>query len=232
MHRGYVKVWRKIEDSGLLQVPNTLALFMFLLLNATHKDKKVGTNTGIVELKRGQFIGGRIMLAARLEQTEREIRTSVDRLVALDIISVQSTNKYSLYTIENYSKYQDVEANLQNNVQQNDQQTTINRPADDQQTTTKQELNNLRNKDIPPIAMLMAMGLSESLAKDWLKVRKLKDKAATQRAFNAVKKKSDAGGYTFERAIEICVERSWADFDASWVKDETTKQQPAVKDWT
>jgi len=56
MQRGYIKVWRKIEDSGLLHMPNTLALFMFILMKAMHKDCKVGTSTGVVELKRGQYI--------------------------------------------------------------------------------------------------------------------------------------------------------------------------------
>lgn len=118
---------------------------MHLLLNATHKDRKVGTSNGVVELKRGQFISGRIALAARLEQTERQVRTSLTRLEELGIISIQTTNKFSIYTIENYSKYQDVDIA---NDQQNDQQETSKRPANDQQTTTKQELNNLNIKEL------------------------------------------------------------------------------------
>lgn len=136
MNRGYVKVWRKIEDSGLMQMPNTLALFLHLLFNATHKSRKLGTPTGIVELKRGQYVSGRIELSHKLKQSEREIRTSLSRLVDLSIISIETTNRYSIYTIENYGIYQDSD-------QQNDQQATIKRPADDQQTTTKQECNNL-----------------------------------------------------------------------------------------
>lgn len=144
MNRGYVKVWRKIEDSGLIQLPNTLALFMHLLLNATHKDRKVGTPTGVIELKRGQYISGRIELAGRLKQTEQQIRTSLKRLEDLEIITIKSTNKFSVYTIENYSKYQDEQ--LSDN-QQSNQQVTNNQPADNQQTTTKQELNNLNIKE-------------------------------------------------------------------------------------
>jgi hypothetical protein len=140
MNRGYVKVWRKIEDSGLIQLPNTLALFMHLLLNATHKDRKVGTTTGVIELKRGQFISGLHKLSSKLEQSDRQIRTSVDRLVKLGIISVQATNKYSIYTIENYGLYQDSDT-------QNDKETTNNRHSNDKETTTKQELNNINIKE-------------------------------------------------------------------------------------
>ena len=56
MHRGYIKVWRKVQDSGLMQMPNTLALFMHILFSATHKDIKVGTSTGIIDLQSGQYI--------------------------------------------------------------------------------------------------------------------------------------------------------------------------------
>jgi hypothetical protein len=143
MERGYIKVWRKLEDSGLLQMPNTLALFIYILMHAMHKDRKVGTSTGVINLKRGQYISGRKALAADLEQSEREIRTSLQRLIDLEIITVETTNRYSVYTIENYNKYQDSD-------QHNDQQTTgteaNKRPANDQQTTTNKELKNLRNK--------------------------------------------------------------------------------------
>jgi hypothetical protein len=144
MNRGYVKVWRKIEDSGLIQLPNTLALFMHLLLNATHKDKKMGTPTGVIELKRGQYVSGRIALASKLKQTQQQIRTSLKRLEELEIITIESTNKFSVYTIENYSKYQD---DTREDNQQINQQATNKQPTDNQQTTTKQELNNLNTKE-------------------------------------------------------------------------------------
>jgi biotin operon repressor len=141
LNRGYVKVWRKIEDSGLIQLPNTLALFMHILLRATHKDTKRGTTTGVIELKRGQFISGIHKLSEALEQTERQIRTSIDRLVKLGIITVKATNKYSVYTIENYSLYQD-------NDTLNDKQTTDKEQSNDKETTTKQEFNNLNIKEL------------------------------------------------------------------------------------
>lgn len=143
MQRGYVKVWRKIEDSGLIQIPNTLALFMYILLNATYKDRKVGTPTGVVELKRGQYISGRIELAKKLKQTEQQIRTSLKRLEELQILTSKSTNRYSVYTIENYSKYQDENEDATNNL-------TSKQPANNQQTTTKQTLKHLSIKEFKP----------------------------------------------------------------------------------
>jgi len=134
MHRGYVLVWRKIQDSGLMQMPNTLAVFLHILFSATHKDIKVGTPHGAIELKRGQYISGRKKLAEELEQTEREIRTSLKRLVELQILTIKTTTRYSVYTIENYSIYQDVNLKATS-------ETTNKRPTNDQQTTTKQTHN-------------------------------------------------------------------------------------------
>jgi len=141
MHRGYIKVWRKLEGSGLLQMPNTLALFMFLLMNAMYKDCKVGTTTGVVELKRGEYISGRKKLAADLNQSEREIRTSLSRLTELGIIDQQTTGRYSVYAIVKYNEYQDSD-------QQTTSTTTNKRPTNDQQTTTKEESKHLSIKEL------------------------------------------------------------------------------------
>lgn len=128
-----------------MQMPTTLALFLHILFNATHKDRKVGTPNGVIDLKRGQFISGRIELAKQLKQTEQQIRTSLARLMELEIITITATNRFSVYTIENYSKYQDKEYD---NNQPDNQQTTSQPPADNQPTTTKQELNNLNIKEL------------------------------------------------------------------------------------
>jgi hypothetical protein len=150
MNRGYIKIWRKLEDSGLLQLPTTLALFMHILLKATHKDRKVGTPNGVITLKRGQFMSGRIELASTLKQTEQQIRTSLKRLQDLEIITIEATNRYSVYTIENYRKYQDMQVD---NNQPDNQQTTNKQPTDNQQITTKQELNNLNTEELNKTSM-------------------------------------------------------------------------------
>jgi biotin operon repressor len=140
VHRGYIKVWRKVEDSGLLQLPNTFALFMYILISASHKDRKMGTPNGAIEVKRGQFISGRKELALRLKQSEQQVRTSLERLKKMGIITIKATNKYSVYTIVNYDIYQDRHNEITN--------TTSNKqPSDSQQVTTKQECKNLRIKN-------------------------------------------------------------------------------------
>lgn len=234
MHRGYVKVWRKIEDSGLLQIPNTLALFMHILMNATHKDKKVGTPSGVIELKRGQYISGRIELASRLKQSEQQIRTSLQRLENLGILTITATNRFSVYNIENYGKYQDEQPA---NNQQDDHQPTNSQPTDNQQSTTKQELNNsrmeaLKEKPIAKLALLTSRGIPEQIAKDWLSIRKEKRQPLTETSLAATERESVRAGMTLEEVITFCCERGWAGFKAEYLTNSAaakTNQRPASR---
>ena len=59
MHRGYVKLWRKSLESGLLQNAEAWQLMTWCLLKATHKPHKQLVGSSIVELQPGQLIFGR-----------------------------------------------------------------------------------------------------------------------------------------------------------------------------
>ena len=199
-------------------MPNTLALFMYLLMRAMHKDCKVGTPTGVVELKRGQYISGRLKLASDLGQTEREIRTSLSRLMELQIIDQQTTSRYSIYTIVNYGQYQDCD-------QQTTSTTTSRRPADDQQTTTKEDIKELKalkqlKTYTPPIP--------ETLFSEWMGVRKAKRAGnVTERVWSAIERESALAGISAIRAIEICCEKGWQGFNADWIKSNIQKMPTA-----
>lgn len=136
-------MWRKLEDSGLLQMPNTYALFTFLLIKAAHAPRKIGTPHGVVNLARGEYISGRLELALALKQTEREIRTGLDRLKELEILTIKSTSRYSIYTIVKYDEYQASDQQTTSQTPTDDQLATNGRPTDDQQATTKQTLKTL-----------------------------------------------------------------------------------------
>jgi hypothetical protein len=184
---------------------------MFILLNAAHKSKKVGTSTGVITLERGQYISGRNDLARKLKSTAQSVRTSLHRLTELEILTIESTNRYSIYTIVNYSIYQDI--NQQDNQQPN-QQPTSSQPAVNQQSTTKQTLKHLnieeKVKYIPPIPA--------ELLSDFLQVRKAKRAGAlTKTAFYGIEKEATKAGLTAEQAIQICCQRGWAGFEASWL---------------
>lgn len=142
MHRGYIKIWRKVKDSGLYQLPETFTLFMFILTEATHQPRRIGNTL----LNRGQYSSGRIELARTLKQSEQTVRTGLKKLEKLEIITIETTSHGSIYTIVNYDIYQagDNEANQQNN-----HQLTSDQPAANHQLTSDQPHNkNINTKHI------------------------------------------------------------------------------------
>jgi hypothetical protein len=141
MQRGYIKIWRKLEDSGLLQMPNTLSLFMVMLMKAVYKPCKVG----MAELNRGQLSAGVYQLCEWTGLTIQNVRTSLNHLHKLNIITSKSTNKYTIYTFVNYNEYQDIDT-IPNKQLTNDQQTT------NKQLTTEEDIKHLSIKELTPIA--------------------------------------------------------------------------------
>lgn len=220
MHRGYIKIWRKVKDSGLYQLPNAFTLFVYMLTEATHKPIRYGA----VELERGQLVTGRHKLSYDLGMSERTVRTAIDHLTKLDFIASKSTNKYTIYTIVNYGKYQDVGVEID---QQNDQQATSKRPTSDQQTTTIQEHKNKRTKEIPATADNMFSDVSDrQLVKDWLAVRKLKKLPVTETAINGFMREVNKSGWSTTDVLRKCCEKSWGGFEAKWIANE---QNPSAK---
>lgn len=99
--------------------------------------------------------------------------------------------------------------------------------------TEKRREDNIYNKTITPLAMLMAMGVSESLARDWIRVRKEKKQAVTQTALDRIKSHAEKHGYKFSEAIKISCENGWAGFNVSWIDSgkPIPKTEWAKDDW-
>jgi hypothetical protein len=67
------------------------------------------------------------------------------------------------------------------------------------------------------VADLVAEGVDEQVAKDWLTLRKAKRLPLTKTAWQAVVEHAKAVGMTNAQAICTAVDNNWAGFKASWV---------------
>jgi hypothetical protein len=106
MNGGWIKLYRKSLDSGLLKKHNAWVLFCYCLLKATHKKRKAIVGRQEITLFPGQFVFGRRVAAREAGLSERQIRTALTLLINLKILTNKTTNKYSIITIVNWDSYQ------------------------------------------------------------------------------------------------------------------------------
>lgn len=137
---GWLKLHRKILEWEWFKDANTLMVFIYLLCHAQWHD---GRYMGHY-LRAGQLVCGRKQIAKDLGISEQSVRTAIKHLKTTNEITIKSTNKFSIVTIENWAVYQgdDEEANQQINQQAN-QQLTNNQPT----TNHIQEYKKERKKD-------------------------------------------------------------------------------------
>jgi uncharacterized protein YdaU (DUF1376 family) len=74
-------------------------------------------------------------------------------------------------------------------------------------------------------------GVSDSVFKDYLEVRKTKKAKWTDTALKGLIRESEKAGISLQEAMEICCSRGWVGFNADWVKDQQTTNTNNDKAW-
>lgn len=120
----WIKLFRRFTEWQWYQDPEVKIVFLHLLLKANNEDKKWMN----IIVKRGQIVIGIPTLAEDLRLTYQQTRTALAKLQKTGEINRQSTNRFSLITINNFNLYQQV-------------QQSSNR-----QSTTTKEYKNIRYK--------------------------------------------------------------------------------------
>lgn len=107
---GFIALYRSLLDSPFAADPEAVALFVRLMLKASHAQhtQKVG-NRNIV-INRGQMITGRKALSIASGISEKKIRNLLDYFENDGMITRISTSKHTLITVENYDKWQAIGA--------------------------------------------------------------------------------------------------------------------------
>ena len=141
MLRGYIKLWRKTLDSGLLQNGPAWQLFGYLLLRATHKPYRTIVGGVVCELVPGEVVFGRSKAAADLGLGEQQIRTALNLLKKMKIATSRSTNKFTVVSLVNWHHYQDEQAAAN---QQTNQPVTSTQPAVNHKQEFKNNITSLR----------------------------------------------------------------------------------------
>jgi hypothetical protein len=137
---GYIKLHRKIlENPVVCKDSEYFSVWLYLLLNATHKEYPAMFKGEKIMLQPGQLITGRISISDRFNISESKVKRILISLESDQQIERQRSNQNSLITILNWNIYQQSD-------QQNDQPVTSERPASDQPVTTNKNVKNVKNE--------------------------------------------------------------------------------------
>lgn len=95
----------------------------------------------------------------------------------------------------------------------------------------KESVNHKRAFDA--LGYLLSAGVSESVASDWLVLRKQKKATATETAMRRIEGEAAKAGMSLNAALETCCARGWQGFEAAWVQQKSPAQIKSDKqqDW-
>lgn len=143
MTQGFISLHRKLMENPIWSDPYYLKLWMYCLFTASHKEHEQLIGNQMIKLQRGQFVKGRFSLAEDMNKGMKPKQKLNDKtwwrylenLEKWGMLTIKSTNKYSVITIDKYDFYQDV-------FSKTDQQKSNSCPSNDQQMSTNNNGNN------------------------------------------------------------------------------------------
>ena len=136
---GWIKIHRKLLDWGWFTDPNTLSVFLFLLLKANIKDGEFLGHT----IRRGECAASLPTISKGTGLTIQNVRTALKHLESTGEVTCTGYPKFSVFTVSNYDRYQltNTEPNIEltGNQQATNIELTGNQQATNRQLTTIEE---------------------------------------------------------------------------------------------
>lgn len=136
---GWIKLHRKLLENPIVcKDADHLAVWTYLLLKATHRERDSIFKGERITLKPGQLIAGRKSIASFLKINEIKVQRILKLLENEHQIEQQTSNRNRLITILNWDLYQ-------GNEQQDEQQMNNKRTTDEQQMNTYKNVKKDKN---------------------------------------------------------------------------------------
>lgn len=142
-NNGWIKLHRNmLENPVIMKDSERIAIWIYLLLSATHKDVDVIFGGERITLHPGQLITGRKRIATDLKVNESKIERVLNRFETEHQIEQLKTHQNRLITILNWEMYQQIE-------QPNEQQVNNYRTTSEQQVNTNKNvrIKECKNKE-------------------------------------------------------------------------------------
>jgi len=190
MSNGWIKLHRKTLDNPIvMKDTDHLAVWMWLLLNATHSDHDTIYEGERITLKAGQFITGRKIISKELKINESKIQRILKTFEIEQQIEQQTNPRCRLISILRWSDYQ------------------LDEQQSEQQLNNKRTLNNKTKKINNNIYV-------QEFEKLWQLVpKKVNKKKSYQKYLLVVKKENHE---TIYKAFKNQVLNNWKETDAQF----------------
>lgn len=137
MGKRYIKLYEQILSWEWFQHPNTLALFIYLLLKANYCDREYQGKI----VKRGQLVTSLPKLATGTGLTIRQTRTALEHLKSTGEVTDESSNQNRIITIVRYDAYQNATDDVTGKRQANDRR--VDRQTTDESTPSKEYIKSI-----------------------------------------------------------------------------------------
>ena len=152
MENSFIKLYRSLLDWEWWDDKNVTRLFLTILLSVNWQTKKWHGMT----IEKGSVFTSTEHLSKKSGLTMQQTRTALNKLKSTGEITIKSTNKGTLVTVENWAKYQFMPEEVTNKSTSN---PTNNQQADNKQIThdqqqlkkekNKKNINNIKNVGEP-----------------------------------------------------------------------------------
>lgn len=186
----WLKLYRKLLKSPIFENEKALKIWIWCLLKATHIEREQLVGQQIVHLEKGQFVFGREKASDELGMTESTVYKYIKLLEKLQMISINSNNKFSVVSIEKWEDYQDKKQQSNNKVTTKEQQSNTNKNV--------KNVNNIY-KEIE--AFTQNENLINSFV-EFIQYRKQKNKVLTEIGLKKILNQFKKWNYTDEECIQ------------------------------
>lgn len=127
MNTGYIRIYRKmLENPIIMKDSDHLAVWIYLLLSATHKGKRVLFGKEEIVLNCGELITGKKQISEKLGISESKVGRILKLFESEQQIEQLTNSQGRLISIKNWCMYQNVNNDLNNKWTTSEQQVNTN----------------------------------------------------------------------------------------------------------
>lgn len=233
--KSWIKIDREITSHWIFDDPWKFRNWIDLLTLVNHTEQKINIKGVILTCKRGETLCSLDSFAKRWNCDKSKVRRFFKLLESDSMIELKSEHITTRLTICKYDTYQSArngdETQVKRKRNANETELTPNN-NEKKEKNEKESLNTILSDSITIQNFdfkksLISFGVPESIASDWMKVRKNKKATNTETALKRILTQISKANISPKQAIELCVEKSWSGFESDWyenLKQQTTKK--------